>query len=350
MMSVDVYFVVKLPPGLIVDVELLGTRWPIPVAGVPCTLRLPRRSPYDGVDGEQWDDPETTFLYPPDCSDLTSPADESVEGWLSVDYLDEHPRWGTMRGHTGADEDNRGAIAQLAEAIVTCPYEGDDTDEARGKFFVRVGREADVGLRLLTDWLEVLGGAVFRQPQGGRWLGGIPPGWTVLSPAMQGGRVPLPAGVQWVVRDEIGRSLTAERWSLAAQLVDQGVPPPLAHLLLRDARRAHWDEDLRRAVIDAASAVEVALSAAIRTHLAAMPPKALDELVDGRLRGLVDLYRFHARGLAPITSVSLNRLDNKLAKVRNRVAHAGHRPDPDEVKTALQVAAELLPEIAPLPS
>ena len=100
-MSVDVYLAVGLPPGLFVDVELLGTRWHVALPAAQCTLRLSRGSPGYWVDSEPLHDPLTeylhppTYLLPPDCSDL-APAAE-LEGWLGADesYLD--PRWGTMR-------------------------------------------------------------------------------------------------------------------------------------------------------------------------------------------------------------------------------------------------------------
>lgn len=346
---VDVYFVVWLPPGLVVDVDLLGTRWPVPVAGAPCTLRLPR-SPGDPVEREYFYDPET-YLYPPDVSDLTPPADESVEAWLRVDEPRQNQQWGTTRWYTAGDEGDRVARAEVAGALVSSPYEGDDTDEARAEFFVRVGTAADAWLKVLTDWLEVLGRMVFRKPLGPARLGGLPDGWAVLSPTLQPGSSRGSAGeVRWVTRQQLSRSLSVELWTLAASLADQGRPPPLAHLFLRDARRAEWDEDLRRAVIDAATSCEVAFSKSIRARLASMPTAALDQLVDRRLNGLVALYEFHHKGLAPITTVTRKGLEDGLTKLRNRVAHAGHPPTADEAARAISVATALVNELDPLPA
>ena len=355
-MSVDVYFVVRLPPELVVDVDLLGTHWPIPLAGAQCTLRLPQGSPGYRVDSEHLHDPLTAYLHPPtclhppDCSDLTPPADE-VEGWLRVDEPHHDPRWGTMRAYIADDDDNRVARAEVAGAIVTCPYEGDKTDEARAEFFVRVGGEAGAWLDLLTDWLEVLRPTVFRHPLGPTRLGGLADRWFVLSPTLQPGSKQGPAGeVRWITRQQLGHSLSVGLWKRAASLADQRQPPPLAHLFLRDARRAQWEEDFRRAVIDAATSCEVALAESIRAHLAASPsPVDVEAIIKRRKGGLMELYDFRAAAVGSV-AVSWERLNDRLAGLRNDVVHnKAHPPTAEEVNAAIEVAAALVGEVAPLP-
>lgn len=345
----DVYFLVALPPELLVDVDLLGTHWPIPVAGVPCTLRLPRVSPRYRVDAEHWTDPETEALHPPDCSDLTAPADDSVASWLSVDPIS--PRWGMMRGYRGDDEDRRVARAELAQAVVTCPYEGADTDEARAEFFVRVGVEAGAWLDLLTGWLELLGRMVFRQPLGPRRLGGLPERWFVLSPTLRPGFT-WAGEVRWVIPLEIGWSLTVRQWTLAARLADQREPLPLAHVLLRDARVAQHHDDGRRAVIDAATASEVALSTWLREHVStSLDTDHARQFMRRRERGggLMELYDFRVAVGGPVAGMSAELVSDRLAWLRNAVAHAGERPDRERVSAAIDVATALVDELAPLP-
>jgi hypothetical protein len=90
--------------------------------------------------------------------------------------------------------------------------------------------------------------------------------------------------------------------SLAASVhVAAGRTPPLAHLLLRDARAARYVDDLRRVVIDAATACEVALSESIRERLnASLPTEEVEPMIDRRRGGLMELYNFHVAAVAPI--------------------------------------------------
>jgi hypothetical protein len=104
----------------------------------------------------------------------------------------------------------------------------------------------------------------------------------------------------------------------------------------------------RRAVIDAASACEVALSESIRERVPGSPDEAIDRQFR-RMSGVVELYDFHLLAVRPIAAVSHGRLAGDLAGVRNRVAHAGQRPTKTEVKEAIAVATALVAEVAPLP-
>lgn len=67
--------------------------------------------------------------------------------------------------------------------------------------------------------------------------------------------------------------LTAAEWKGILAAVRDGQQPPLEEVLSRDARAAHRRRSTRRAIIDAATALEIALGRHIRAHLDQLPEK-----------------------------------------------------------------------------
>src|SRR5690606_21145260 len=114
------------------------------------------------------------------------------------------------------------------------------------------------------------------------------------------------------------------------------------HRLLLDARTAVFEEDTRRAVIDAGTAAEVAVATAIgdRLRKVGLDTETIDTMVSqaNGLIGLVDLFG-SLRGDLP---ESRKRVMNELANPRNRAVHGGEQPTPAETTTALRCAASLV--------
>ena len=84
-------------------------------------------------------------------------------------------------------------------------------------------------------------------------------------------------------------------WQRAVTLANAGVEPPEEHRFLRDSRAALRRGHLRRAIIDAGTASEIAMARAIREHLQQSSSGA--DHVDLVLRntdGLVELYDLRA--------------------------------------------------------
>jgi hypothetical protein len=128
-----------------------------------------------------------------------------------------------------------------------------------------------------------------------------------------------------------------------------GVQLPAAHRLLLQARNSMWSKDLRAAVIDAGTAAEVALGAAIASDLGTLG--VLQDFIDSAIEaanGFVGLYAFHV-SLGHTHQVSKNRVMNQLARIRNRAAHAGNVPDEAESRSALETATSLVDSAIPMP-
>jgi hypothetical protein len=128
---------------------------------------------------------------------------------------------------------------------------------------------------------------------------------------------------------------------------NQGAPPT-EWMLIRDARSLLNTRHNRRAVIDAATAAELAMTTLIDKYLATantdeMVKKALDEryrALEGRTRLLRDLRK----GLLS------KRLDEDLIKPRNHAAHRGHSLTDEQAQRAVDMATAIVEEAYPLAS
>ncbi len=126
-----------------------------------------------------------------------------------------------------------------------------------------------------------------------------------------------------------------------------GVRPPEEHLLLRDSRTAALRNDGRKAVIDAASAVEVALARAIRTRLTTAPSEESIDRVLEDARGVMELYDLAAVlgiGLSP----SRGEVAGRLAGRRNLAVHEGKDPGDVAVREAQETARAIVVDASPL--
>jgi hypothetical protein len=246
---------------------------------------------------------------------------------------------------------NRVAVARVERAVLVAIYEGSPADDNRREFVRAVCDAADAWLIGVLDWVEVLSATAFA-PRPVLWRGPL----ERRMPVSLAHRV----AVNFVLPDHSATAALAtpvgvsvDLWTAATDKVAARSVPPLAHLLLRDARAAHETHDRRRAVLDAASACEVALSTWLRGHLATtLRVRDAKQLMDRRERGggVMELYDFHVAAVGPVAEVSPGRLSGQLAGVRNRVAHGGATPTDQEAAAAIDVAAALVGALAPLPA
>ncbi|PRX10522.1 hypothetical protein CLV67_1332 [Actinoplanes italicus] len=126
----------------------------------------------------------------------------------------------------------------------------------------------------------------------------------------------------------------------------QGIPPE--RQLLLSARAGLFENDFRRSVIDAGTAAEVALATSISRQLKARAVST----------SFIESAIINANGVAGLTAlaislgdavpVSKNRVADRLAKVRNRAAHGGVVPSPDEAHSAYALARTLVDHACPL--
>jgi hypothetical protein len=125
----------------------------------------------------------------------------------------------------------------------------------------------------------------------------------------------------------------------------------LAHTVLRRSVVNLLAGDHRLCVIDACSASEIALGAALRAHLTA---HGLDDADTAQLlrlgSGIGEAFPVYQQlVLAGPSTVSRGRVLDQLAHPRNRAVHAGEHPDETVARRALETARLLVQEAAPLP-
>ncbi len=136
--------------------------------------------------------------------------------------------------------------------------------------------------------------------------------------------------------------LSAEQLRGALALASDGHWPADELLLLRDARAALARGQARKAVLDAATAAELAVGRMLQAQLAAVAPPLADALTSGKTLGpMVQLLRKAGVAIPDQT-------EKQLVAVRNAVVHRSKWPSYMEAMLANHIAVALV-ELAKVP-
>jgi hypothetical protein len=130
----------------------------------------------------------------------------------------------------------------------------------------------------------------------------------------------------------------------AARYSSDGTLPRSEHALLAEARHARSDGDLRRAVIDAGTAVEVSASRAVADILYRLHGPEAGKLILGRFQGLWGRIK-----LSQVLGLPLpdRRYQKELVEVRNRAVHEGRLPSHEETTTVFESATAYILAVSP---
>ncbi|MBB5871877.1 hypothetical protein F4553_005256 [Allocatelliglobosispora scoriae] len=132
--------------------------------------------------------------------------------------------------------------------------------------------------------------------------------------------------------------LRAQEWASILGFVRDGQEPPLEEVLSRDARAAHRRGANRRAIIDAATALEIVLVRHVRSHASQLPQRQRDRIGE---RAALGVYLSIAENSGLPLAVPADRL-RWLTDLRNDAAHRGAAPDHVEAGNAVQVMIDFL--------
>jgi hypothetical protein len=190
---------------------------------------------------------------------------------------------------------------------------------------------------LLLDWLSVIAGGPtdFLEPGQGETIWGSPePNRTLLYAPYHAGEIHEPHRIsRW-------------EWGHALMHASSGDQPPLAQTLLTTAMRAAATGQGRLAVIDAATAAEVALTVGLTARISAQASSAI-------AKACIDRTRMLGRRLSLAESLGMELPDGvrpALVERRNTVVHGGSDVTDSDARTAIAVAQELVDKYEPLPT
>lgn len=134
------------------------------------------------------------------------------------------------------------------------------------------------------------------------------------------------------------RPLRPQEWADILGLVRDGKQPPLEEVLSRDARAAHRRDANRRAIIDAATALEIALGRHVRSVADQLPATQQQRISERTALGDYISIAEHS-GLQ--LAVPIERL-RWLSHLRNDAAHRGAAPSHWDAGDAVQVMIDFL--------
>lgn len=125
-----------------------------------------------------------------------------------------------------------------------------------------------------------------------------------------------------------------------------GQRPPLSWQFLVAAQRHEISGDHRRAILDTATAVEVALSTALRIRLdrAGLGERTVEKLLSGGIDRLAELYRSEIGDLP----VGRDAIAKTICHPRNSAIHKGTLPSHPPTRNAIRTARDLLAELEPI--
>lgn len=145
---------------------------------------------------------------------------------------------------------------------------------------------------------------------------------------------------------DYGEAVSLERWSRICELAGSGTSPATEHLLLRDSRAAVRRKNYRRSVIDAATAMEIALHSLLLAEHRANPSSLADQLLELAERWtlgtmIANVGKF--RDLPP--GVNTNAVE-----LRNKVVHrSAYTPSMTEAESWLALATSVVDLANPMP-
>lgn len=134
------------------------------------------------------------------------------------------------------------------------------------------------------------------------------------------------------------RPVRAIEWAGILSRVRADTEPPLEEVLSRDARAAQARGSNRRAIIDAATALEIVLGRHVRQRAEQLPDRQRGRLTD---RTALGDYIAIAKASGLDLAVSFDALE-QLKTMRNSAAHRGEAPGSWETAQAVQTMIDFL--------
>lgn len=298
-----------LPGAVGVTYQLLETSWVTKFLGLPAKIHFPRLL-----------DSEPILIQPnvlvgvhtePQYSDGTDPDDARPTS-----------PWGWPTEWEESPEDSSFAVAQL---VVTLQGVGRAQSNEIYEGALRAFRH---WFRVLKDWIEVWTGQDLDDVAPRKRVEVLAQGWDAW---YRGTTFRPPSTIR--VDFDYGTAMTPELWMKALGLAASSSEPPAESLLLRDARAAHARSQYRRSVIDAGTALEIALYALLAAANRSQSPLA-DELLESAKRWTLGTLLLTCKRVCDVPST----VTHELVQLRNEVIHKTARK-PTKVESSAMLSA-----------
>ncbi len=304
-------------PGVVVTADCLGSSYRTTLGGRALQITMPT------FDGTSVVEPPLLFKRP--------------NNWVNVDPPNP---WGELRAWNDAGDGTLiPATVCIKRARIVIWISHDEFNDGVGP---KLDELLSSWWEALSSWIEVATGQDLathgerrpKMPQHFHLWAGNPDGTMRPLSMMLYGKF-FPTGINVLTPSGVAACLTA---------VARGDSPPPERLHLSDARSLHNDEQWRRAVIDAATAAEVAITSWLDNRLNNAEPEVKSALLGAPLT-LGRLHRLYTRlgGTLPPD------FDKLVVTPRNHAAHRGLALTEKESETAIEATAKLLDSTSPMP-
>ncbi|MDE1675280.1 hypothetical protein [Nocardia gipuzkoensis] len=308
---------------LAVTVDCLGRTYETVIGDQRIVILMP--SLPDPLDGE---DPHRPLVAPQaHYENFAPPNDASQRAWGAVT--------GTDKG-----EPTRVEVARLAYR-----FEITGTDDDVAKACRQIEDDLTTWWERVAMWLDTYAELDLLNHRGSRV---IPVGYRLdaVTRHDDGAVHPVrwqPAGVTITIpKDPVFPDSVALERSFKLAGTKAALPEEWQYL--REARSWLNAGQTRRAVIDACTAAEIALAHQVHDMLSGTDKVVIQQLLD-LCHGVADVAQV-VRKIGG-TTASRNQVEQKLANVRNRAAHAGAEPQREETTQAVMVAADIVEHARP---
>lgn len=246
---------------------------------------------------------------------------ESLDGEL-VEWTTEYAAWIPEEFQPATAL--RRIVITAVEAPTDAARSGQSPDRQLGEF---IGFWFDQ----VRSWVEILTGQDLDPGHRVYDAETVGAGLTFIAPPHEG-----ELGLRLTTRHV--RPVSGDEWRGILAAVREGKEPPLEHLLIRDANAAFARGFFRRAVIDAAAALEIALVRVLDEKIEELPEKQRGRLDN---RPTLGVYISVAEISGFEFEVTFEEL-KQLVDARNDAVHRAQAPDYVGTHILLRVAGEFL--------
>ncbi|MGY4648396.1 hypothetical protein [Mycobacterium sp. URHB0021] len=250
--------------------------------------------------------------------------------------------WGTI-GSMREKGEEFPAYAIVHRCVIESEIEASDEWEFRNGVSA-LSREMDSWLIAVTDWLAALTDQNFVQ-LGSSQLSVSEIGFRAWS-GDEAGRRHTSSGSNLINVRREPEAVSAKELHVCMHLARKCHKPPTEWLLIRDARSLAAEGESRRAVLDAGSAAELALTALLETHLY----PAGDKIRKALFERYTTLGSLKELALKLIPDKVPGQLQEDVITPRNRAVHQADEPvTRDTAAKAIAKAAEVVATAHPIP-